>query len=200
MCFQKQHSSQDGTSGFTQQAALGPSHKYHQTVMECDQISLHSCMPHRFTVSCIISCIKCGWRGSVKWCSSFFEGPACCHGSGPHKNVTFWIVSQGFDEHLDFHFTSSKSKKLEELEKEEELREAAGEYDSEPESEDEEMMEIRQLALQIREKKKLKILQSKEKDTRGPRMPRTAKKVSREHAIKVLLMFNNFKGTYKNIK
>uniref|UniRef100_A0A8B9ZRF7 Nucleolar GTP-binding protein 1 n=1 Tax=Anas zonorhyncha TaxID=75864 RepID=A0A8B9ZRF7_9AVES len=71
-------------------------------------------------------------------------------------------------------------KKLEELEKEEELREAAGEYDSEPESEDEEMMEIRQLAKQIREKKKLKILQSKEKDTRGPRMPRTAKKVQRK--------------------
>ncbi|OXB76804.1 UNVERIFIED_CONTAM: hypothetical protein H355_008193 [Colinus virginianus] len=71
-------------------------------------------------------------------------------------------------------------KKLEELEKEEELREAAGEYDSEPESEDEEMVEIRQLAKKIREKKKLKILESKEKDTRGPRMPRTAKKVQRK--------------------
>uniref|UniRef100_K9J2B3 Nucleolar GTP-binding protein 1 n=1 Tax=Desmodus rotundus TaxID=9430 RepID=K9J2B3_DESRO len=70
--------------------------------------------------------------------------------------------------------------KLEELEKEEELRTAAGEYDSEPESEDEEMVEIRQLAKQIREKRKLKILQSKEKDTQGPRMPRTAKKVQRK--------------------
>ncbi|XP_003786891.1 nucleolar GTP-binding protein 1 [Otolemur garnettii] len=70
-------------------------------------------------------------------------------------------------------------KKLEELEKEEELRTAAGEYDSESESEDEEMVEIRQLAKQIREKKKLKILESKEKDTQGPRMPRTAKKVQR---------------------
>ncbi|XP_004854638.1 nucleolar GTP-binding protein 1 isoform X2 [Heterocephalus glaber] len=70
-------------------------------------------------------------------------------------------------------------KKLEELEKEEELRTAAGEYDSESESEDEEMEEIRQLAKQIREKKKLKILQSKEKNTQGPRMPRTAKKVQR---------------------
>nr|Q99P77.3 RecName: Full=GTP-binding protein 4; AltName: Full=Chronic renal failure gene protein; AltName: Full=Nucleolar GTP-binding protein 1 [Rattus norvegicus]AAK13446.1 G protein-binding protein CRFG [Rattus norvegicus] len=38
---------------------------------------------------------------------------------------------------------------------------------------------IRQLAKQIREKKKLKILQSKEKNTQGPRMPRTAKKVQR---------------------
>lgn len=70
---------------------------------------------------------------------------------------------------------------MEELEKEEELRTAAGEYDSDSESEDEEMMEIRQLAKQIREKKKLKILQSKEKNTQGPRMPRTAKKVSLKH-------------------
>lgn len=67
---------------------------------------------------------------------------------------------------------------MEELEKEEELRTAAGEYDSESDSEDEEMGEIRQLAKQIREKKKLKILQSKEKNTQGPRMPRTAKKAS----------------------
>lgn len=67
---------------------------------------------------------------------------------------------------------------MEELEKEEELRTAAGEYDSESESEDEEMVEIRQLAKEIREKRKLKVLQSKEKDTQGPRMPRTAKKAS----------------------
>ncbi|XP_037746946.1 GTP-binding protein 4 [Chelonia mydas] len=71
-------------------------------------------------------------------------------------------------------------RKLEELEKEEELRQAAGEYDSEPESEDEEMLEIRKLAQQIREKKKLKILESKEKDTQGPKMPRTAKRVQRK--------------------
>lgn len=63
------------------------------------------------------------------------------------------------------------------MEQEEELREKAGEYESEEESEDEEMQEIRQLASQIREKRKLKILQSREKDTKGPRMPRTAKKV-----------------------
>uniref|UniRef100_A0A2K5CJ33 Nucleolar GTP-binding protein 1 n=1 Tax=Aotus nancymaae TaxID=37293 RepID=A0A2K5CJ33_AOTNA len=69
-------------------------------------------------------------------------------------------------------------KKPEELEKEE-LRTAAGEYDSDSESEDEDMLEIRQLAKQIREKKKLKILESKEKNTQGPRMPRTAKKVQR---------------------
>ncbi|KAL0201285.1 hypothetical protein M9458_004472, partial [Cirrhinus mrigala] len=60
-------------------------------------------------------------------------------------------------------------KRLEDLEQEEELREKAGD-------EDEEMREIRQLASQIREKRKMKILASKEKDTQGPRMPRTAKK------------------------
>ncbi|KAM3821913.1 GTP-binding protein 4 [Vipera latastei] len=71
-------------------------------------------------------------------------------------------------------------KKLEQLEKEEELREAAGEYKSDSESEDEEMMGIRQLAQQIREKKKLKILESKEKNIHGPRMPRTAKKIQQK--------------------
>lgn len=64
-----------------------------------------------------------------------------------------------------------------ELEKEEELKEKAGEYDSDEESEDEEMQEIRMLAKQIREKKKLKIVASKDKDVHGPRLPRTAKKV-----------------------
>ncbi|XP_076837574.1 GTP-binding protein 4 [Brachyhypopomus gauderio] len=70
-------------------------------------------------------------------------------------------------------------KRLADLEQEEELRDRAGEYDSDEESEDEEMQEIRKLASQIREKKKLKILASKEKDVQGPRMPRTAKKVQR---------------------
>uniref|UniRef100_A0A8C5RU78 Nucleolar GTP-binding protein 1 n=1 Tax=Laticauda laticaudata TaxID=8630 RepID=A0A8C5RU78_LATLA len=70
--------------------------------------------------------------------------------------------------------------KLEQLEKEEELKEIAGEYDSDTESEDEEMMGIRQLAQQIREKKKMKILESKEKNIHGPRMPRTAKKIQQK--------------------
>uniref|UniRef100_A0A670YQ85 Nucleolar GTP-binding protein 1 n=1 Tax=Pseudonaja textilis TaxID=8673 RepID=A0A670YQ85_PSETE len=70
--------------------------------------------------------------------------------------------------------------KLEQLEKEEELKEIAGEYDSDSESEDEEMMGIRQLAQQIREKKKMKILESKEKNVHGPRMPRTAKKIQQK--------------------
>lgn len=70
--------------------------------------------------------------------------------------------------------------KLEELEKEEELKERAGEYDSDEESEDEEMQEIRTLAKQIRQKKQLMVLESKEKDVHGPRMPRTATRVERK--------------------
>lgn len=79
-------------------------------------------------------------------------------------------------------FLCFSSQKLEELEKEEELKEGAGEYDSDDESEDEEMQEIRVLAKQIREKKQLMVLESKEKDIHGPRMPRTATKVRGEGA------------------
>ncbi|KAF7245936.1 Nucleolar GTP-binding protein 1 [Varanus komodoensis] len=82
-------------------------------------------------------------------------------------------------------------KKLEQLEEEEELRQAAGEYDNDSESEDEEMMEIRRLAQQIREKKKLKILESKEKDTQGPKMPRTARKASIQHMVEGVLGCNS---------
>uniref|UniRef100_A0A3P9Q5S7 Nucleolar GTP-binding protein 1 n=1 Tax=Poecilia reticulata TaxID=8081 RepID=A0A3P9Q5S7_POERE len=71
-------------------------------------------------------------------------------------------------------------RKLEELEKEEELKERAGEYESDEESEDEEMQEIRSLAKQIREKKQLLVLESREKDVHGPRMPRTATKVEKK--------------------
>lgn len=39
------------------------------------------------------------------------------------------------------------------------------------------MQEIRVLAKQIREKKQLLVLESREKDVHGPRMPRTATKV-----------------------
>ncbi|TNN59454.1 Nucleolar GTP-binding protein 1 [Liparis tanakae] len=71
-------------------------------------------------------------------------------------------------------------KKLELLEKEEELKEQAGEYDSDDESEDEEMQEIRVLAKQIRDKKQLMVVMSKDKDIHRPRMPRTATKVERK--------------------
>uniref|UniRef100_A0A8C6PP20 Nucleolar GTP-binding protein 1 n=1 Tax=Nothobranchius furzeri TaxID=105023 RepID=A0A8C6PP20_NOTFU len=75
-------------------------------------------------------------------------------------------------------------RKLEALEKEEELKERAGEYESDEESEDEEMQEIRTLAKQIKEKKQLMVLESKEKDVHGPRMPRTATKVEKKQLEK----------------
>ncbi|XP_038859931.1 nucleolar GTP-binding protein 1 [Salvelinus fontinalis] len=71
-------------------------------------------------------------------------------------------------------------KNLEDLEKEEELKVKAGEYETDEESEDEEMQEIRQLAKQIKEKRKLMIVCSKDKDVHGPRLPRTVKKVERK--------------------
>lgn len=71
------------------------------------------------------------------------------------------------------------TQKLQALEREEELKEQAGEYDSDEESEDEEMQEIRNLAKQIRSKKQQLVAESREKDISGPRMPRTAKKVRR---------------------
>lgn len=79
--------------------------------------------------------------------------------------------------HLHIVFFPLLPQKLEQLEQEEELKERAGEYESDDESEDEEMQEIRVLAKQIREKKHLMVMGSKEKDVHGPRMPRTATKV-----------------------
>lgn len=76
------------------------------------------------------------------------------------------------------------TQKLHELEREEDLKERAGEYDSDEESEDEEMQEIRTLAKQIRSKKQQLVAQSREKDITGPRMPRTAKKVRRKSNLK----------------
>jgi len=62
--------------------------------------------------------------------------------------------------------------KLEALEKEEELREEAGFYDDEEESEDEEAKDIRQLAAKIREKKGLRMLESKmRRKIEKPRLP-----------------------------
>ncbi|RMX41753.1 hypothetical protein pdam_00005595 [Pocillopora damicornis] len=66
-------------------------------------------------------------------------------------------------------------KKLEELEKEEELREAAGLYDSEPEELTPEQEEIRKTAQQIREKKKLIVQAHREMKPRNNRakLPRS---------------------------
>ena len=63
--------------------------------------------------------------------------------------------------------------KLEELEKEEAMREAAGYYDNESSEEDEDMKKTRKTARVIRDKRKLMIMESREKNRhQGPRMPR----------------------------
>lgn len=64
-------------------------------------------------------------------------------------------------------------KKLDELEKEEEMREQAGYYDNESEEEDDEMKEIRKTARKIREKRNIIMLESKEKRrVEKPKLPR----------------------------
>ncbi|KAI8515608.1 Nucleolar GTP-binding protein 1 [Branchiostoma belcheri] len=68
-------------------------------------------------------------------------------------------------------------KKLEELEKEEEMREAAGEYDSDMSDEDEETREIRSMAAKIRKKKKLIKMESDvRRKVQKPTLPRVARK------------------------
>lgn len=70
-------------------------------------------------------------------------------------------------------------KKLDALEKEEELREKAGYYDNDDSEEDEEMQELRKTASKIRNKRQLITLESREKRRiQRPRVPRTAKKIN----------------------
>jgi len=69
--------------------------------------------------------------------------------------------------------------KLKELEKEEELREKTGMYDSDMSDDDEEIKQKRALAQKIRAKRKVQILESREKrKVETPRLPRTAKKIT----------------------
>lgn len=73
------------------------------------------------------------------------------------------------------------TEKLEVLEREEALREAAGMYDKE-ESDDEQTKEVRKLAQQIRDKKKIMQIESRlKKACTKPVMPRTAR--SRERSV-----------------
>jgi len=66
--------------------------------------------------------------------------------------------------------------KLEELEKEEDMREKAGFYNNDSESEDEDMREIRELASQIRDKRKIMLQEGGERRSiQKPRLPRGAK-------------------------
>lgn len=73
--------------------------------------------------------------------------------------------------------------KLEALEKEEELREKAGVYDSEDTEEDDNMKEIRQLASKIRVKKKLLKNDQKTDNTKKPVVPRTTIARKRERSV-----------------
>ncbi|XP_065574535.1 GTP-binding protein 4-like [Artemia franciscana] len=69
--------------------------------------------------------------------------------------------------------------KLEELEREEELRVNAGVYASESEEEDEEMAEISRLASKIREKKKIMKVEAIVDKRKGNMMPRASRKRER---------------------
>jgi len=73
--------------------------------------------------------------------------------------------------------------KLEALEKEEELREKAGVYDSEESEEDDDMKEIRELASKIRVKKKLMKNDQKMDNTKKPTVPRTSTAKKRERSV-----------------
>merc|ERR1712001_275920 len=75
-------------------------------------------------------------------------------------------------------------KKLEELEKEEELRDQSGYYNLESESEDENMKDIRSKASQIRIKKKLMKNDQRIDNTKNkPVMPRTTEAVKRSRSV-----------------
>jgi nucleolar GTP-binding protein len=74
-------------------------------------------------------------------------------------------------------------KKLEELEKEEEMREKAGVYDSDESEEDEGMEEIRDLASKIRIKKKLLKNEQRTNNTKKPVMARTTAPKKRGRSV-----------------
>jgi nucleolar GTP-binding protein len=74
--------------------------------------------------------------------------------------------------------------KLEELEAEEELREKAGFYLEDEEEDDEEMSQVRALASQIRDKKKIMRTESRlTKSSTKPTMPRTTNARKRERSV-----------------
>lgn len=74
-------------------------------------------------------------------------------------------------------------KKLEELEKEEEMRERAGYYGSDAESDDENVKEIHELAEKIRTKKKLMKNEQKLQGTKKSVLPRTTEPKKRERSV-----------------
>ena len=74
-------------------------------------------------------------------------------------------------------------KKLEELEKEEEMREKAGAYDSDESEDDEDLEEIRDLASKIRIKKKLLKNEQRTNNTKKPVMGRTTAPLKRQRSV-----------------
>lgn len=107
------------------------------------------------------------------------------HWNLPNEEEKYDIIPEIWQGHNVADFIDPDiMKKLDELEKEEEMREQAGYYDNESEEEDDEMKEIRKTARKIREKRKIIMLESKEKRrVEKPKLPRkkmSTDKMSRE--------------------
>lgn len=107
------------------------------------------------------------------------------HWNLPNEEEKYDIIPEIWQGHNVADFIDPDiMKKLDELEKEEEMREQAGYYDNESEEEDDEMKEIRKTARKIREKRKIIMLESKEKrKVEKPKLPRkkmSTDKMSRE--------------------
>lgn len=96
------------------------------------------------------------------------------HWNLPNEEEKYDIIPEIWQGHNVADFIDPDiMKKLDELEKEEEMREQAGYYDNESEEEDDEMKEIRKTARKIREKRSIIMLESKEKRrVEKPKLPR----------------------------
>lgn len=96
------------------------------------------------------------------------------HWNLPNEEEKYDIIPEIWQGHNVADFIDPDiMKKLDELEKEEEMREQAGYYDNESEEEDDEMKEIRKTARKIREKRNIIMLESKEKRRiEKPKLPR----------------------------
>lgn len=96
------------------------------------------------------------------------------HWNLPNEDEKYDIIPEIWQGHNVADFIDPDiMKKLDELEKEEEMREQAGYYDNESEEEDDEMKEIRKTARKIREKRNIIMLESKEKRrVEKPKLPR----------------------------
>lgn len=97
----------------------------------------------------------------------------------PNETQRYDVIPEIFEgKNIADYIDPDIMQQLEELEREEELREAAGEYESEPE--DEQVVETRRVAAQIRRRKAfLKQLSALKKARNYPTMPRGAIRESR---------------------